>query len=151
MKAEKLLAAEQTVALAGVIVQDLTAQTRQERTLPRPRRIIAVLLFYGTLSLIASFGQGPARLAAAAGGVTALASLVLGAGGRAVVGLLNRGAVLAQPEAPGGGVAAPPASRGYGGAFSGSGGGGGGGGGGGASAYTPPTTRQPQPTGGGFV
>ncbi len=95
MDAERLLAAEQTVALAGVVTADVLSQ--QDRNMPRPRRLLAVLLFYGTMSLIASFGAGPARFAAAAGGVAALSALLFGVVGRGVIALLQRGTGLIAP------------------------------------------------------
>lgn len=99
MQAERLLSAEATVALAGVVAGDLLPKLPAERTLPAPRRILAIFLFFGVLSLLSSFGEGPARLASAAGGVVALSSLVVGAAGRSVVSLLQRGTGLVQPGA----------------------------------------------------
>lgn len=104
MNAEKVIAAESTIALAGAAAGDLIGQGT-ERTLPRPRQILSVFLFYGVLSVVAGFGQGPARVAAAAGGVLALTALVLGAAGRNLEELFARAAVLA--SAPTGGDSAP--------------------------------------------
>lgn len=98
MTADKALAAEEIVALAAVAGGDLLAQG-DARGLPQPRRIISTVLFYGILSLVASLGDGPARFAAAAGGVTMLAALVLGPGGKAIEHLVASGAAYAQtPE-----------------------------------------------------
>lgn len=88
MNAERLIGAEASVALAGVIAGDLISQT--DRTLPAPRRILAIFGFYGLLSLMAALGSGPARLASAMGAVTALASIVLGATGRTIVDVITR-------------------------------------------------------------
>lgn len=106
VNAQRLLSAEATVALIGVVASDLIQQGA-DRKLPRPRRLLAVFFFYGLLSLIASFGSGPARVAAAAGGVTALAALVLGTTGRTIISLIDRAtSVLAPTPAP------SPATRG---------------------------------------
>lgn len=104
MNADRLISAEASLALVGVVGGDLVAQT--DRTLPKPRRIMAVLGFYGLLSLIAGAGPGPARFAAAAGGLTALASLVLGATGRQLVDIITRATSLATTP----GTGAAPAS-----------------------------------------
>lgn len=104
MNADRLLAAEATLAIVGVSAADLIGQGDQ-RTLPKPRRIMAAMLFYGALSFVADLGAGPARFAAAAGGVTALASLVLGTTGKTIVDLLDRGAGLSQNLATGAGTA----------------------------------------------
>lgn len=90
MNAEKLIGAETSLALVGVVAGDLIGTPTTERTLPRPRRIVAVLAFYSILSLIAATGAGPARVASAAGGVAALTSLVLGATGRTIIDLIQR-------------------------------------------------------------
>ncbi len=110
MNAQRLLSAEAVVALTGVVTSDLIAQSKDpaRRGLPPPRRILAIFLFYGSLSLISAFGAGPARFAAAAGAVTALASLVIGTTGSKIVDLLNSGASWLAPTT----TTATPASGG---------------------------------------
>lgn len=94
-----MIAAESTVALAGAVIGDLLAQG-SDRTLPRPRQIMAIFVFYGILSLVAGFGRGPARFAAAAGGVAALALLVIGGAGNTIDGFLQRVTRLIQTPSP---------------------------------------------------
>lgn len=106
MNAEKAIGAETSVALFGVIAGDLIGQG-SDRTLPKPRRILATLLFYSLLSLMTALGQGPARVAAAAGGLVAIASLVLGVTGRVLVDVIDRATVLLTS---GGGGSAPSGS-----------------------------------------
>lgn len=118
MDAQKLISSELTIALVGVTVSSLKGKGYGDpstesiepgaRSLPPPRRILAALLFYGFLSLAAGFGDGPARLAAAMGGVTALASLILGTTGKALVTLLSRGAGLTDAKS-----VAPAPTAGY--------------------------------------
>lgn len=113
MRADKIIAAEETVTLAAAIGGDLIAQGAV-RGLPNPRKLVGILIFFGGLSWVSSFGSGAARFAAAVGGVVMLANLVLGPGGKAIVGLVNTGAGLAatpagvKPTTPAG--AAPPSS-----------------------------------------
>lgn len=111
MNADKLIGAEASLALVGVVAGDLIGTPAQERTLPRPRRIVAVLAFYSLLSLMAALGSGPARLASAMGGVAALTSLVLGATGRTIVDLIDRFTGLL--TSPGAG-SSPSAGAGFG-------------------------------------
>lgn len=87
MKAEKLIAAESAVTLAGVIASDLLSQS--DRTLPAPRRILGWFFFYGLLSLVASLGTGPARVAAAVGAVVALTTAILSTLGHDLTALLS--------------------------------------------------------------
>lgn len=103
-----MIGAETSVALVGVIASDLLNE--KDRTLPKPRRILATLLFYSILSLATAFGQGPARFAAAAGGVVAIASLVLGTTSSTLTTLLDRATGLL--TTPGGGAASASPSPG---------------------------------------
>lgn len=109
MNAEKAIGAEASVALVGVVAGDLIGQG-DDRTLPKPRRILATLFFYSILSLMTAFGAGPARLAAAAGAVVALASLVLGATGRVLIDVIDRATGLL--TTPGSGAASQGPSSG---------------------------------------
>lgn len=123
MNAEKAIGAETSVALLGVVAGDLIGQGA-DRTLPKPRRILATLFFYSLLSLMTAFGAGPARLAAAAGAVVAMASLVLGSTGRVLIDVIDRatgllttpGSGAASSGSPSSGAAPsgfPPAPPGY--------------------------------------
>ena len=98
MTAEKALAAEEIVVLTAVATGDLLAQG-DSRGLPAPRRLISTLGLYAILGFVASFGGGPARIAAASGAVVMLATLVLGPGGKAITGLLTSAESFAQTPA----------------------------------------------------
>lgn len=114
VNAEKAIGAETSVALLGVIAGDLIGQGSQ-RTLPKPRRIMATLLFYSLLSLATAFGAGAARFAAAAGGVVAIASLVLGTTGRVLVDVIDRATgLLTTPGAASSGGPSSGAAPGFG-------------------------------------
>lgn len=140
MNASKAIAAESTVALAGAVIGDLIQQG-PGRTLPRPKQIMAIFVFYGILSLVAGFGRGPARFAAAAGGVAALTLLVIGGAGATLSDFLQRITKLIESPSSAAAAAPPPNISGFGGSFTGGVNprtgartrGGGGGGGGGAS------------------
>jgi hypothetical protein len=96
MNAEKLIALESTVAVTGIVAGDLIGQGDQ-RTLPKPRQILAAYLLFGILAVVAQLGQGPARVAALLGGLITLTALVAGALGKNLVNLINRGAGLFSP------------------------------------------------------
>lgn len=82
MTPERVIYATETGALIVNVYGDLAGQGGQ-RKLPRPRAIVATLVFYGLLGLIAQLGAGIARVCAAAGSVLLLTMLV-GAGVRKV-------------------------------------------------------------------
>lgn len=101
MNASRALAAEQAIALTAGVARDLIGQGDQ-KGLPRPRFLMALFAFYGGLGLVAAFGRTPARVAVAFGGVAALTTVVVGGGGLAVSGLLQR---LSGLTTPGSGLA----------------------------------------------
>jgi hypothetical protein len=116
VNAEKLIGAEASVALVGVIASDLIGTPQDQRTLPKPRRIMGVFVFYSILSLMTALGQGPARFAAAAGGVLAITSLVLGATGRTIIDVIQRstGLLTGAGSGTGAGAAGPSPGSGSG-------------------------------------
>ncbi len=79
MNAHKVIAAEETVVVAVLAGKDLVNQA-----MPRPKPILAALLFYGALGWVSALGAQAARLSAAVGGVIALALLVAPAGAKFV-------------------------------------------------------------------
>ena len=93
MNAEKLIALESTVAVAGIVTGDLIGQGDQ-RTLPKPRRILAAYLLFSIFAVVAQLGQGPAKVAAFLGGLLTLTAVVTGVVGKDLVRLINRGAGL---------------------------------------------------------
>ena len=72
MKADRLIAAEQFVTLAGYVASDLIGQPQGQRQLPSPKIVVGVLAFFAGLSWVASLGAQPARVASAAGAVVTL-------------------------------------------------------------------------------
>ncbi len=107
MKADRVIAAEQTATLAGYIASDLIGQPQGQRGLPSPKIVIGVLAFFGGLSWVASWGVQPARVASAVGAVVTLAflmrPLVVGAlqtvsGG--LIGFLSTGSAASVPSNP---------------------------------------------------
>ncbi len=92
MKPSKVIGATEGLALLAATAGDLASTS--DPALPAPRPIVAVLGFYGLLGLVAGFGDGPARVAAAAGVVTLLASIAIGPAGKHLVALLEAGAEL---------------------------------------------------------
>ncbi len=100
MQASKALAAEQAITLAAGVTRDLLAQG-DNKGLPRPRFLVAVFSFYAILGLLSAFGQQAARVAVAFGGVAALTTVVVGPGGAAILGLLQRLSGLTTPGVAG--------------------------------------------------
>jgi hypothetical protein len=105
MQASRALAAEQTIALTAGVARDLIGQG-EDKTLPKPRFLMAVFAFYGALGLLSAFGRNPSRVAVAFGGVAALTTVVVGGGGLTLANLFNRLGGLTQPAT----VAAAPAA-----------------------------------------
>lgn len=103
MNAQKALAAESTLTIGATVFGDLVRQ--QDRTLPRPKKILGWLMFFSLLSILAAFGQGPARLAAAVGGLATLVSMVSGVAGQDLIQLLSSAA---RSSSSGPGEDAPP-------------------------------------------
>ena len=112
MNAERVIVTSESGALLVATVGDLIAQGR-DRTLPKPRVIVGILIFYGMLGLVAGLGAGVARFAAASGVVAFLVTLVgtgvkgTGAGGHALIDFFNRSAALVTGGAGGGGNGVP--------------------------------------------
>lgn len=90
MNTSRVLAAEELVALVAGVSDDLYAQ-KQAGTLglPSPRRPVAIMFFFAGLGIFASFGTGPAKLAAAVGGVVTLTLLLLTNAASGVVSALG--------------------------------------------------------------
>ena len=78
MKADRLIAAEELVAVAGYALGDLLAQKSANGSagLPNPKTMIGVLAFYGLLGWTSALGAQAARLAASVGGVVMLLFLL---------------------------------------------------------------------------
>lgn len=75
MNPQRVIATAQMGALLVAVAGDLIGQG-SERTLPRPRLVVGIIVFYGLLHLAAGLGAGIARFAAAVAGVTFLVTLV---------------------------------------------------------------------------
>lgn len=110
MNADRVIAAEEVVAVAAVVTGDVLAQGTN-RGLPNPRRLIALFLFYGLLSWTAALGQQAARVSAAVGGLVTL-TMLLGPAGAGLARLLNNLTAFAQT--PAGSKPQPPQSSGAG-------------------------------------
>lgn len=87
MNAKRALAVEESLALVAVTAGDLLSQA--DPTLPSPRRITGTLAFFAALGLASDLGDGPARFAAAAGGVAVLTAIVIGPAGVSLEKLLT--------------------------------------------------------------
>jgi hypothetical protein len=99
VKPTRLITASESVALIASTWGDLASVS--DPTLPRPKIIVSILLFYGAMGLIASFGRGAARVASAASVVMLLTTLVVGPGGRHIIGLLTGATKLTQSDSGG--------------------------------------------------
>lgn len=74
MKPTRVIVATEMGSLAVAVFGDLASSS--DPTLPKPRIVAGILVFYAILGLVASFGRGPAKVAAAAGALTFLVTLV---------------------------------------------------------------------------
>ena len=74
MKPSRLITACEMGALTVATAGELASQT--DPTLPRPRMITGILVFYGFLGWLSAFGRGPARFAGASAAVVLLVTLV---------------------------------------------------------------------------
>lgn len=95
VRPERLITTAETGALFVATAGDLIAQG-PERTLPRPRVIVGILVFYGLLGLAAGLGEGIARFAGATAVVTFLVTLVgtgakgTGAAGKGLIAFIQK-------------------------------------------------------------
>lgn len=99
MKPARVIVTAESGALLVATAGELIGQG-PERTLPRPRTIVGILIFYGLLGLVAGLGDGPARFAASSGVVAFLVTLVgtgvkgTGVGGNNLVQFIRKTSAL---------------------------------------------------------
>lgn len=89
--AQNALLAEEIITVMAIGAYDLQQAAKGSgRKLPAAGPIVSAFAFYAILALIGSFGAQAARVVAAIGGVVTLTTVVTGARGQGLVGLLRK-------------------------------------------------------------